>query len=139
MKGALANFSTARTSTLGDSNVCLQKHFFFVDFLIQMAARRRVATQPNQNRVSDGKGLGSNMEYEIVKASEQHRNSPSGTSKFADFLGMIQSNDDVLQLKRNDLDELKKKNKNLKNALKTVPATNNKGSAGTDFSRNKRG
>ena len=77
------------------------------------------------------------MEYEIVKASEQHRNSPSGTSKFADFLGMIQSNDDVLQLKRNDLDELKKKNKNLKNALKTVPATNNKGSAGTDFPETK--
>ena len=73
-----------------------------------MAARRRVAAQPNQNRITDGKGLGSNMEYEIAKASGQHRNSSSGTSKFADFLGVIQSNDEMLQLKRNDLDELKK-------------------------------
>ena len=102
-----------------------------------MAARRRVAAQPNQNRITDGKGLGSNMEYEIAKASGQHRNSSSGASKFADFLGVIQSNDEMLQLKRNDLDELKKKNKNLKNALKTVPVTNSKGSAGTDFPETK--
>ena len=126
-------FSTADVHTR-DSNYAYKT---LLSILIQMAARRRVATQPNQNRITDGKGLGSNMEYEIAKASGQHRNSSSGASKFADFLGVIQSNDEMLQLKRNDLDELKKKNKNLKNALKTVPVTNSKGSAGTDFPETK--
>jgi coiled-coil domain-containing protein 63/114 len=77
----------------------------------------------SKNRIKTSKGIGTNMAYELSKASEEYdEKSPNNNKNVSSFLHMIQSNDKVLQHKKNDLVDLQKKNQNLKQALKTIPA-----------------
>merc|ERR1711991_563725 len=63
------------------------------------------------------------MAYELSKASEEYdEKSPNNNKNVSSFLHMIQSNDKVLRHIKNDLVDLQKKNQNLKQALKTIPA-----------------
>tara|TARA_A100001015_G_scaffold299611_1_gene383867 strand:+ start:1280 stop:1510 length:231 start_codon:yes stop_codon:yes gene_type:complete len=69
----------------------------------------------SNNRIKTSKGIGTNMAYELSKASEEYdEKSPNNNKNVSSFLHMIQSNDKVLQHKKNDLVDLQKKNQNLK-------------------------
>ena len=92
----------------------------------------------SKNRIKTSKGIGTNMAYELSKASEEYdEKSPNNNKNVSSFLHMIQSNDKVLQHKKNDLVDLQKKNQNLKQALKTIPAASSNNNNNVAFPETK--
>jgi hypothetical protein len=100
------------------------------------------ATKANKTRLNARKGLGKHMAYELNKVNseenyEKNAKKSNNNKSVTSFLNLIQSNDKILQHKKNDLDELKKKNKNLKQALKTVATGSSNNNTISDFPETK--